>query len=304
MGRIVIVTVLALAVFGETPALAHFAERTDSLWGFVSRSDVVVIGTVVRAQRLEEDGHTMVPGAVRVHVDERLRGETGSGEMAILIEGAHQPVYATGERVLVFAERRDGVLRSLQSRFEKISADAAGAPVVSAVRRYLEIADESSVKKRAARLKSATLALLGSRDPRLHQDAVFDLNRSGLLDGALSDHDLASLGRLALEEATPLVVREGIAAKLGALSGGGRDAATAELTRLALRARNPAARVATLNALARSRRAEAIAPLAAAIDAPDRFVRLAAVEGLGALGARSAVTRIVTRLEDPDGRVA
>ncbi|MGH7805708.1 MAG: hypothetical protein ACREQJ_15270, partial [Candidatus Binatia bacterium] len=158
------------------PARAHFGERTDSLWGFVSRSDVIVIGRVADSRSHEKMGHTTQPGAARLVVDEMLLGAAGP-ELAILVEGMHQPRYAPGEHVLVFAERSRGILRSLQSRAEKVTIGAAVDPVVEAVRRYARIAALESSRVRTAALEDLTIALLSSPVVRLHQDAVFDLSR-------------------------------------------------------------------------------------------------------------------------------
>ncbi|MGH7858493.1 MAG: hypothetical protein ACREQY_14305, partial [Candidatus Binatia bacterium] len=239
----------ALALFGiliagAAPAAAHFAERTDSLWGFVSRSDVVIIGSVERSQRFEEKGHTTAPGAVRLEVDETLLGELPAAEVGILVEGMHQPRYASGERVLVFAERRNGVLRSLQSRSEKVAVSAAVDPAVGAVRRYVEIALEPNGQRRAERLKTLTLELLRSPVSRLNEDAVYDLNRRVEIDSRLTKPEIGALGELALSPRSALVVREGIAAKLGALLASGRREALEPLERLAAAPTNPAVRVA------------------------------------------------------------
>jgi hypothetical protein len=301
--RSLLVLVLALLA-SAVPVRAHFAERTDSLYGFVARSDLVVIGTVERAERFEEKGHTTLPGAVRVRIEEVLHGTLAAPELGMLVQGMHQPRYAEGERVLLFAERKGEVFRSLQSRSEKVSATPDTSPELLAVRRYVRILAEPDPARRSRALKETTLDLLRSPIPRLHQDAVFDLSREKLLDAALTDRDLATLGELARDEDAALVVREGIAAKLGVLARAGRAAATAPLMRLGREARNPAVRVAAIGAIARSGRTEGEPILAAAVDAPDRFVRLAAIEGLGTLRARSATSRIAGRLDDPDPRVA
>jgi hypothetical protein len=301
--RSLLVLVLALLA-SAVPVRAHFAERTDSLYGFVARSDLVVIGKVERAERFEEKGHTTLPGAVRVRVEEVLHGTLAAPDLGVLIQGMHQPRYAEGERVLLFAERQGEIFRSLQSRSEKVSAAENASPELLAVRRYVRIVTELDPPRRLRALKETTLDLLRSPIPRLHQDAVFDLSREKLLDAALTDRELVSLGELGRDEDAPLVVREGIAAKLGVLARAGRAAATAPLMRLGRDARNPAVRVAALGAIARSGRTEGEPVLAGAVDASDRFVRLAAVEGLGTLRARSAISRIAGRLDDPDPRIA
>jgi len=66
---LVAILAISLGCLGASPALAHFGERTDSLWGFVSRSDVVVIGRVAESRVHEEKGHTTLPGAVRLEVE-------------------------------------------------------------------------------------------------------------------------------------------------------------------------------------------------------------------------------------------
>ncbi|MGH7823336.1 MAG: hypothetical protein ACREQ9_26550, partial [Candidatus Binatia bacterium] len=187
----------ALLVGGASAASAHFAERTASLWGFVSRSDLVMIGRIGDSRRFEERGHTTVPGAVRLRVEETLRGAASDEEVAILVAGPHQPRYARGERVIVFAERRDGLLRSLQSRSEKIAIDGGATdPVLAAVRSYVAIAAEADAVRAAERLKRLTLELLRSPVPRLHQDAIFDLSRAEGIDRHLTDGDTAALGEL------------------------------------------------------------------------------------------------------------
>jgi hypothetical protein len=302
------------ALLAGTPACAHFTERTDSLWGFVRRAELVATGRVLGARRVTERGHTIAPGALRLRVETVLaggppatwsRGEGGDAPDAdILVRtgGPHQPAYADGERVLVFCERRDGALVSLQSRDEKIVIQAETAPVIAAVRRYVDV-ERTPAPRRAGRLKAVTLAMLRSPVPRLHGDATFDLNRPGTLDAVLGDHDLDALGALAETETAPLVVREGVAAKLGALARAGRAGAVPPLVRLAERAVNPAVRVAALGALARSRHSAALPVLARAATAPDRFVRFAAVDGLGRLASPDAVAPLASRLDDRDPRV-
>lgn len=293
----------AAALVWSAAAGAHFVERTDSLWGFVSRSDLIVIGTVLQSQRLEERGHTTAPGAVRLRVDERLLGEAAEPDVGILIEGMHQPAYAEGERVLVFAERKHGILRSIQDRAQKVDAGEARGPILEVVRRYVAIRRVADERRKLAALEQLTLELLRSPLARLHQDAVFDLSRVGLLDGAISRRDVRAIGSFALSEKTPLVVREGIAAKLGVLARAGRGEALAPLERLAVEPANAAVRVAAINALAATGNAEVARPLVLSLDAADVYVRLAAVDGLGTLRSAAAVGALSRRSGDPDARV-
>ena len=301
--RTLVGLVLSLVFLAGSGADAHFGERTDSLWGFVSRSDVVVIGAVAASQRFEEKGHTTLPGAVRLRVEEVLRGEAPSGDVGILVDGIHQPRYAEGERVLVFAGRRDGLLRSLQSRSEKVALDGVEDPAIDAVRRYAAIAAEPDAAKRLEALTAMTLELLQSPVPRLHQDAVFDLSRTALLDDRLTDARVGALARIALGASTPLVVREGIAHKLGVLAERGHESALDPLRRLAVAPGNPAVRVAALHALRRAARPEARPELVAALGADDPHVRRAAIEALAALGDAPAIAAVAGRTDDPDPRV-
>jgi hypothetical protein len=288
-----------VAVLGR-PAEAHFGERTDSLWGFVARADVIIIGRVVDTRAHEERGHTTRPGAVRLRADETLRGATDA-EVGILVEGMHQPRYAPGEQVLVFAERSRGVLRSLQSRSEKVAIAGTVNPAVDAVRRYVAIAKLESSHRRAEELKEFTLELLSSPSARLHQDAVFDLTRPRLLDAAIRQRDLDRLATLALAEHSPLVVREGIAVKLGALAKDRRDGASPILERLAIEPQNAAVRVAALHALRNA--AAGSSAMIRSLEAENHWVRLAAVEGLAARRAREAIAAIARRLDDLEPRV-
>ena len=293
---------VALLWMGAGSAKAHFGERTDSLWGFVARSDLVVIGSVARAYQEEDKGHTPSPGVVRLHVDEVLLG-TSAPQIGIVVPGMHQPRYAPGEQVLVFAERSNGIVRSLQSRSEKVSVAGAVDPAVDAVRRYVRIAALKDGSLRAEQLKEFTLELLASTAPRLHQDAVFDLSRDRFSDSMLTDPEIRRVGSLALGEGTPLVVREGIAAKLGKLVARGRSAALDPLARLTVEPANAIVRVAALNALGGSGAAGVEDTIRASIDHDDVYVRLAAVEALSRLRTREAVPAILSRVGDSDRRV-
>lgn len=298
------VSVAVLALLCAGPAGAHFAERTDSLYGFVLRSQAVMIGTVLGSARLEELAHTTAPGALRLRIEEVLVGDPAAGEPILIhTQGPHQPTYTRGERVLVFCERRDGRLYSPQNRSEKVAVDGERPALVSLVRRYVALTRDPDAARRVRRLERITLALLRSPVPRLHQDAVFDLSRPGVLDAALDDRDLVALAGLGLDEQAPLVVREGIAAKLGALARAGRPAALESLRDLASGARNPVVRVAALGALATSGRPDAADVLIEALAAPDRFVRLAAAEGLRRLAAPAAVEALAASTTDADPRV-
>lgn len=262
-----------------------------------------MIGTVLGSARVEQDEHTTALGALRLQVESALAGEPSAGEATIHTQGPHQPIYARGERVLVFCERRDGRLVSLQNRAEKVAVDGEGWALVSLVRRYVALARDPDATQRARRLTRITLALLRSPVPRLHQDGVFDLSRPGVLDRALEDRQLADLGALGLDERAPLVVREGIAAKFGALARAGRQAALAPLREIGSRARNPAVRVAALGALGASGRSDAADVLIDALAAPDRFVRLAATEGLYRLASPAGVAALAACTSDADPRV-
>lgn len=293
---------LAVLVW-STAARAHFAERTDSLWGFVSRSDLVAVGTVLRSQHFEEKGHTTLPGAVRLRIDELLLGDAPGGEVGVLVEGLHQPRYADGERVLVFAERSGAVLRSIQSRAEKVTLGDGAEGLLATVRRYLAVAKEADPELRLLGLRKITLELLKSTVPRIYEDAVFDLSRKDLLDAALDEGDIRGLGRLALAEDSPLVVREGIAFKLGVLSRGRRSAAIEPLERLAREARSPVVRVAALNALRVSGLPAAGRIFVSALAAESRHVRLAAVDGLAAATTDAAVAALAGAADDTDSQV-
>jgi hypothetical protein len=302
-GTRALLVLLVLAAGFVRPARGHFVERTDSLWGFVSRSELVALGRVVESRRVEQRRHTTLPGLLRIRVEESLRGEV-AGETDIVLEGVHQPRYSPGERVLVFSRREGTVFRSLQSRNEKISLDSAEPGVLDAIRRYTAIAGITEPAERCRALARITLELLRSPVPRLHQDAVFDLSRPGLLDSCLGPERLQALAGLALDEKAPLVVREGIAAKLGALARGGRLDAGHLLSRLVSEPKNPAVRVAAVNALRRSSRPEAAAILVAALDDENAWVRLAAVEALRGLRVPEAFEALERAAWDRDRRVA
>ena len=291
-----------LGVLLGSSAEGHFAARTDSLHGFVARSAIVAIGTIRRAERFEERGHTTTPGGVRLVVEEVLAGDLVPGEHGVRIDGLHQPVYAEGERVLVFADRASHSLRSLQSRSEKITADEAGAPVVAMVRRLIGCAKLEAADERAC-LEQATLEGLRSPVPRIHQDAVVDLLRPSLLDEALDDRDIARLGALARDARSPLVVRQGVTAKLGLLLAGARAAALAPLRKLAAVPDNAAIRVAAVSALGASGERKAATSLRGALGDVDRFVRAAAVEAIARLGAPGAARSLEAVLRDEDARV-
>jgi hypothetical protein len=224
------------------------------------------------------------------------------GEHGIRIDGLHQPTYAEGEHVLVFVERTGPTLRSLQSRSEKITADAAGAPVVAMVRRLIACAALDDPAERVC-LEQATFAGLESPVPRIHQDAVVDLLRPSLLDETLDDHDVARLGALARAARSPLVVRQGVTAKLGALLARARPAALAPLRKLAAVPDNAAIRVAAVSALGASGERHAAASLRTALADGDRFVRAAAVEATARLGAPGAARSLEAVLRDEDPRV-
>ena len=280
----------------------HFAARTDSLYGFVTRSASIAIGTIRRAERFEERGHTTTPGGVRLVVAEVLAGELAPGEHGIRIDGLHQPTYVEGERVLVFVERTSNALRSLQSRSEKITAAEGGAPVVAMVRRLIACAALGDDEERVC-LEEATFDGLESPVARIHQDAVVDLLRPGLLDETLDDRDVARLGALARASRSPLVVRQGVTAKLGALLAGARAAALAPLRELAVVPDNAAIRVAAVSALGASGDRGAASSLRTALGDVDRFVRAAAVEATARLGAPGAARSLDAVLRDGDPRI-
>ena len=284
------------------PARGHFAARTDSLYGFVARSESVAIGTIRRAERFEERGHTTTPGGVRLVVEEVLAGDLAPGEHGIRIDGLHQPTYAEGERVLVFVERAGGALRSLQSRSEKIPADEAGAPVVTMVRRLIACVGLEGAAVRAC-LERSTFDGLESPVPRIHRDAVVDLLRPRLLDEGLDDRDVVRLGALGRAPRSPLVVRQGVTAKLGTLLAAGREAAFGPLEALAAIPDNAAIRVAAVSALGASGRPRAARPIRRALADGDRFVRAASLDAAMRLGAPDTAQTIERALSDQDPRI-
>ncbi|MGH7804009.1 MAG: HEAT repeat domain-containing protein [Candidatus Binatia bacterium] len=96
-------------------------------------------------------------------------------------------------------------------------------------------------------------------------------------------------------------MREGIAAKLGQLAKSGEKRAQMILEQLAIEPANPAVRVAALNALRKA--SVGLPAMLGSLEAENRWVRLAAVDGLAALRAPDAVSPLARRVHDSDPQI-
>lgn len=318
---------LAVLVAWASSAHAHVVYGTPSLYDLVRDADRVVRVRVVEPSRLVH-----VDGVRRAVVDATVL-ETLAGPPAARVRfvphGHGAAEYHRGEEALVFLRRTDRVpeLRStplaaavewasLQETSDEIPLDArTRRPWVEATRRYLAAEAIGDPDARRKALAGATIALLGSPDPRLAASALRHLVAAG--DAfPLAPDAVRRLEALVARERVPMAVRAGLLVELERrrlVAGGpywaamvdgaqGPDAlvvvraagahpgpeVTAALVRR-LRDRRPEIAAAAAVSLGASGNSTAVAPLVALLASHDPRLRAAAIRGLGGIGGGDAL---------------
>lgn len=325
-----------LAYIGS--ADAHFAERTRSIAGYVSRSEIVVAGVIDEWSEQLKAGHSERNGFGLLRVEETLKGEVPAGtSLRFEASGIHQPTYPPDEHVLLFLNRipdsNPPHYLTMQNSLERIGLGSdSAATILGAVREYVAIEQIHEPGVKLERLKTATLRFLASSLPILWQNALLDLSTRS--DLPLDSSDVAILRGLTMDETRPGILRVGCVAKLKAM-GSTRNrlalkamedvvssnaapfvralAATAlqeigapsSLPTLvaALQDSSPAVREAAANGLGRLRRSDAIPPLArTARSDSNRLVRFSALKAIARIGgavAEQALAELRKHSGDP-----
>ena len=316
-------------------ANAHFAERTRSIAGYVSRSEMVVTGVIEEWSEQLKAGHSERNGLGLLRVEESLKGEAPAGtSLRFEASGIHQPTYPRGEHVLLFLNRipdsNPPRYLTMQNSLERIGlrGDSA-APILGAVREYVAIEKTHEPGVKLERWKTVTLRFLASPLPTLWQNALLDLSTRS--DLPLDPSDVAILRGLTMDEARPGILRVGCLAKLKALGSSGNPPAlkaTEEIVAsnaapfvralaatalqetgaasalpalvTALRDASPAVREAAANGLGRLRRSDTISPLArTARSDSNRLVRFSALKAIARIGGAAAEQALADLRKNP-----
>jgi hypothetical protein len=184
---------LALAA---QPAAAHVPELRGRLIDLVSRSELIVIGTV-EAVRTVDTRHF----DTTMRVDRVPLGETN--DKTVAFRGG--PRLAPGKRYLVLLRRSGAALECIQPSGTVLPArpedDDAYRKTIAAIERALRTPES----ERAAALRTALIPVLSSSVPPLRYYAVLDL--SARAHSGLSASDRRSLERLLADPATDPALR-------------------------------------------------------------------------------------------------
>jgi hypothetical protein len=323
--RRLLVALLGVALAAATNASAHVVMGTKSLHLRVAESPVILLGRVVEpaAMFVTADGKTR-RSLVEVEVLEELKGASGNEVLRIAQDGHAVATYREGDQALFFLKpiERSRELRSLavpggpthvssQEHYEEfVTRGTTGATLLSAIRLYVASETAETTAQRVALIRTATLDLLTSSDPRLadaalaslvlspraewitHDDLprlqktlanpaypigfraalIGELERRGLIEG---DPERLALLRSAPPEALPSAIRA-----VGIRSGPTVKAFLLELVGSDSSAPQEVVAEAAI-ALGASRDPRALDALASALARPEPRVRNAAIRGLG-----------------------
>ena len=308
------------------PAGAHLAVVKRSLRTLIAESDLVIHGRLVQVDDSVVGAESNRRPALRVEVLDVIKGlAPPSTSLRILQHGHGVAQYAPGEDALLFLRdlRRSRELDGLRledgvrwySNQEHDDGYVLSEPsrkrTLAAARRYASI-EEMLPSERDAALRRITQRLLGSRDTRLARSALLDLAASSDL---VRENDVAALVTVVHDARTPVDVRIGLLAQLesrGLLEGEDHWTRLLDSTsgsdRLAVvRAVGafPSQRInavlvrmlsdpdgsfssAAALSLGVPRNAEAVNPLAAALESADPRLALAAIRALGRIDTPEA----------------
>lgn len=198
-----ILTALALAAVPATPAVACSvlgSYRAPTNLELVQRADLIVIGTVDRAVKGQDNGlgeivvrPTKLLKGARLPKDVRLRGFLSDGQMPATKSDPHelnQPnpdamagsctryVFDKGMKLVVFLEKRDGKLQLAGYPFARVVEDVPSdnALWVKAVQTYVDVA-RLPERQRASALRTKREHLSHRPNDRDSKLLVQDIDR-------------------------------------------------------------------------------------------------------------------------------
>ena len=219
-----LVALLAIGAATAGNVSAHIVMGTKSLHLRVAESEVILLGRVVDPAAMFVTGNGKTRRAlVEIEVLEALKGTAGSGGVRIAQDGHAVATYRKGDEALFFLKpiAKSRELRSLalpggpthvsgqEHDEEFVIAGAAGATLLSATRSFVASETAETTEERVELIRTATLALLTSRESRLASSALASLVLSPHAKWITAD-DLPRLHSTLSDAANPIGFRVGL----------------------------------------------------------------------------------------------
>jgi len=320
VSRCAAVAVAAAVALLAGSSHAHLVVGTSTLRGLTLESDLVA------RVRIVDPGAELAlaePVVVAEPLD-LIKGAPIDGRLRFVQHGHGVPLYRKDQQVVVFLQKieRSQELASLAGQVAWVSiqegAALDGDPVVLAALRAYAALEKLPPEQRATALRSTTVELLASPDPRVASSAVRDVALARDLP-IVTAADLPALEPVLANGSTPIGVRAGLLAELerrGLVDGPSQWAKLVRETRgsdriaavravaahpspavtrelVALLASDDATLVsATAISLGAPGNDAAVAPLAKLLASSEPRVRMAAIRGLGRIGTQAAKAQL------------